>query len=108
MDYPEFNMSNQKEETISIQKVNQNSFTTYSSSLILTGFPSESTVQSLDGLISPFSRSSCNFFCFFALSNLRQCHRLYKVVMKLRTPGKFGHTFANSGNPDEMAPLLFA
>ena len=24
--------------------------------------------------------------------------------MKLRTPGKFGHTFANSGNPDETAP----
>ena len=24
-------------------------------------------------------------------------------VMKLRTPGKFGHTFANSGNPDETA-----
>ena len=24
--------------------------------------------------------------------------------MKLRTSGKFGHTFANSGNPDEMAP----
>ena len=23
--------------------------------------------------------------------------------MKLRTPGKFGHTFANSGNPDETA-----
>ena len=25
-------------------------------------------------------------------------------VMKLRTPGKFGQTFANSGNPDETAP----
>ena len=24
--------------------------------------------------------------------------------MKLRTPGKFGHKFANSGNPDETAP----
>ena len=24
--------------------------------------------------------------------------------MKLRTPGKFGHTFANSENPDETAP----
>ena len=24
--------------------------------------------------------------------------------MKLRTPGKFGHIFANSGNPDETAP----
>ena len=24
-------------------------------------------------------------------------------VMKLRTPGKFGHTFANSGSPDETA-----
>ena len=24
--------------------------------------------------------------------------------MKLRTPGKFGHAFANSGNPDETAP----
>ena len=24
--------------------------------------------------------------------------------MKLRTPGKWGHTFANSGNPDETAP----
>ena len=24
--------------------------------------------------------------------------------MKLRTPGKFGHTFANSGNLDESAP----
>ena len=24
--------------------------------------------------------------------------------MKLRTPGKFGHTLANSGNPDETAP----
>ena len=24
--------------------------------------------------------------------------------MKLRTPGKFGHTFANSGNPYETAP----
>ena len=24
--------------------------------------------------------------------------------MKLRTPGKFGHTFADSGNPDETAP----
>ena len=24
--------------------------------------------------------------------------------MKLRTPGKFGHTFANTGNPDKMAP----
>ena len=24
--------------------------------------------------------------------------------MKLRTSGKFGHTFANSRNPDEMAP----
>ena len=24
--------------------------------------------------------------------------------IKLRTPGKFGHTFANSGNPDETAP----
>ena len=23
--------------------------------------------------------------------------------MKLRTSGKFGHTFANSGNPDETA-----
>ena len=23
--------------------------------------------------------------------------------MKLRTPGKFGHAFANSGNPDETA-----
>ena len=22
-------------------------------------------------------------------------------VMKLRTPGKFGHTFENSGNPDK-------
>ena len=28
----------------------------------------------------------------------------YRVVMKLRTPGKFGCTFANSGNPDETAP----
>ena len=27
-------------------------------------------------------------------------------IMKLRTPGKFGHTFANSRNPDEMAPSL--
>ena len=26
--------------------------------------------------------------------------------MKLRTTGKFGHTFANSGNPDETAPYL--
>ena len=25
-------------------------------------------------------------------------------VMKLQTPGKFGHTFANSENPDETAP----
>ena len=25
-------------------------------------------------------------------------------VRKLRTPGKFEHTFANSGNPDETAP----
>ena len=24
--------------------------------------------------------------------------------MKLRTPGKFGHTFANSVKPDEAAP----
>ena len=24
--------------------------------------------------------------------------------MKLRTPGKFGHTLANSVNPDETAP----
>ena len=24
--------------------------------------------------------------------------------MKLRTPGKFRHTFANIGNSDEMAP----
>ena len=24
--------------------------------------------------------------------------------MKIRTPGKFGYTFANSGNPDETAP----
>ena len=24
--------------------------------------------------------------------------------MKLRTSGKFGHTFANSGNPDETVP----
>ena len=24
--------------------------------------------------------------------------------MKRRTPGKFGHIFANSGNPDETAP----
>ena len=24
--------------------------------------------------------------------------------MQLWTPGKFGHTFENSGNPDEMAP----
>ena len=24
--------------------------------------------------------------------------------MKLRTPGKFGHTFENSENPDETAP----
>ena len=24
--------------------------------------------------------------------------------MKLRTPGKFGHTFANSDDPDETAP----
>ena len=24
--------------------------------------------------------------------------------MKLRTTGKFGHTFVNSGNPDEKAP----
>ena len=24
--------------------------------------------------------------------------------MKLQTPGKFGHTIANSGNPDETAP----
>ena len=24
--------------------------------------------------------------------------------MKLLTPGKVGHTFANSGNPDETAP----
>ena len=24
--------------------------------------------------------------------------------MKLRTPGKFEHTFAISGNPDETAP----
>ena len=24
--------------------------------------------------------------------------------MELRTPGKFGHTFANSGHPDETAP----
>ena len=24
--------------------------------------------------------------------------------MKIRTPGKFGHTFANSGNPDETDP----
>ena len=24
--------------------------------------------------------------------------------MKLRTPGKLGHTFANSGNQDETAP----
>ena len=23
---------------------------------------------------------------------------------KIRTSGKFGHTFANSGNPDETAP----
>ena len=28
--------------------------------------------------------------------------------MKLRTPGKFGHIFANSGNPDETAPYRFA
>ena len=31
--------------------------------------------------------------------------------MKRRTPGKFGHTFANSGNPDETVSsgfLLFA
>ena len=27
--------------------------------------------------------------------------------MKLRTPGQFGHTFANSGNPDETAPYFF-
>ena len=25
-------------------------------------------------------------------------------VMKLWTQGKFGHTFVNSGNPDETAP----
>ena len=25
--------------------------------------------------------------------------------MKLWTPDKFGHTFANSGNPDEVAPF---
>ena len=24
--------------------------------------------------------------------------------MKFRTPGKFEHTFANTGNPDETAP----
>ena len=24
--------------------------------------------------------------------------------MKLRTSGKFGHTFANRGNPDDTAP----
>ena len=24
--------------------------------------------------------------------------------MKLRTSGKFGHSFSNSGNPDETAP----
>ena len=27
--------------------------------------------------------------------------------MKLRTQGKFRHTFANSGNPDETAPYDF-
>ena len=26
-------------------------------------------------------------------------------VRKLKTSGKFGHTFANSGNPGEKAPL---
>ena len=26
--------------------------------------------------------------------------------MKLRTPGKFRHTFANSGNPDVMSRLI--
>ena len=29
---------------------------------------------------------------------------LAQKVMKLRTPGKFGQTFANSGNPNETAP----
>ena len=35
-------------------------------------------------------------------SLLRKSQKKGKV-MKLRTPGKFGHTFANSRNPDEMA-----
>ena len=37
----------------------------------LTGSPvSESIDQSLDGLISPFSLNSCNFFSFFSLQNI--------------------------------------
>ena len=30
--------------------------------------------------------------------------RQARVKSGNRTPGKFGHTFANSGNPDETAP----
>ena len=31
------------------------------------------------------------------------CHRVFKVGY-IRTSGKFGHTFANSGNPEKTAP----
>ena len=31
-------------------------------------------------------------------------HDPYGKIRYFRTPGKFGHTFASSGNPDETAP----
>ena len=48
-------------------------------------------------------------FCVSTLiqnfTKIRQkCVRYWGKVGLIRTSGKFGHTFANSGNPDETAP----
>ena len=42
--------------------------------------------------------------CVEQIHTLLGTSRIYGKVMKLLTQGKFGHTFVNSGNPDETAP----
>ena len=62
----------------------------------------------IDEQVFKILQSFFNVTGVLATSNnfYRLSQQLKGKVMKLRTPGKFGHTFANSGNPDQTSRFI--